>query len=160
MKNWIKFFSVFLVVLAVILTGIVTISAYSPYHSSKSKAKDAVIQEKMLTDVSDTYVYSGKEAYVTVIGKDEQGSEKAVFVNEANPKAKKQSVYLKDGISEKKAIDIATKGQKVKKVMHAHLGLEKTGVVWEVTYKDTSNQLNYIYIMFKDGQWWKKITNL
>ncbi|GEK34134.1 cell wall elongation regulator TseB-like domain-containing protein [Kurthia sibirica] len=160
MKNWIKFFSVFLVILAVVLTAIITFIAYLPFSSATSKAEKAVLSDQLITEVSDSYVYNSKTSYVTVIGKDQDNKKLAVFKNEDDPQAKMQKVELKKGISKKEAIKIATKDQKVKKVMHARLGVEKPGIVWEVTFKSTDDKLNYVYIMFDDGQWWKKITNL
>lgn len=160
MKNWIKFFSIFLVILAVVLTAVITITAYFPFSHATSKAEKEIISDKLLTEVTDSYMYNSKTSYITVIGKNKEDEKVAVFKNEDEPESKPKSVVLKDGISKKEAISIATKNQKVKKVLHARLGVEKPGVVWEVTFENTDDKLNYIYIMFEDGEWWKKITNL
>lgn len=40
------------------------------------------------------------------------------------------------------------------------LGYEEVGPVWEITYTNSDDKLNYVYIIFEDGQWWKRILNL
>lgn len=160
MKNWIKFFSIFLVLLAVVLTGAITLQAYSPFHDATKEAEKIVVEESVLNTVTSSYVYSSKGSYVTVIGEDTELQPIAVFLDQSDPHAEKKSVALLDGITEKEAIKTATEGQKVTKVLHARLGVETPGVVWEVAFKNDKDQLNYVYVMFEDGQWWKKITNL
>lgn len=160
MKNWIKFFSIFFVILAVVLTGFITIKAYSPFNEATNKAEKVVEKEELVSSISQSYVYNGKVSYVTVIGKDEKNQDVAIFVNQSDLKAKKEQILLKDGITEKEAIATATKDRKVQKVLHAKLGIEKPGAVWEVSFKDTDDQLHYVYVLFESGQWWKKITNL
>ena len=34
------------------------------------------------------------------------------------------------------------------------------GAVWEIIYLNDADKLNYVYILFEDGQWWKRILNL
>lgn len=160
MKNWIKFFAIFLPILALSLIAIVGWKSFSPFHSVEKTAKAAVLNNNQLATVTDTYVYQGKQSYVTVIGKDDKGKKKAIFVSQNNSKEKPAEVFLKDGISKKEAISEATKKGSVKKILHTKLGLEKPGVVWEITYLNNQDKLNYVYIMFENGQWWKRIMNL
>ncbi|MEK4137074.1 DUF5590 domain-containing protein [Kurthia sp. FSL E2-0154] len=160
MKSWIKFFAIFFVMLAVVLTVLVTIKAYAPYHSATQEAEDVVLKERLLKTVDESYVYNSTNHYVTVIGKNDKNQSTAVIVNQDQPKAKKEVIELSKGITEKEAVKIATEGQKVKKVLHVHLGIEKPGPVWEVAFKNNRDELNYVYVVFETGQWWKKITNL
>ncbi|RPJ95712.1 hypothetical protein CW357_08965 [Rummeliibacillus sp. TYF005] len=160
MKNWIKFFSIFLLILALSLVIIVGWKSNAPFHSVEKTAKAAVLHNQQLTTVTDTYVYHGKKSYVTVIGKDDKGKKKAIFVSQNNSKEKPIEVYLKDGISKKEAISEATKKGDVKEILHTKLGVEKPGIVWEITYLNKQDKLNYVYIMFENGQWWKRILNL
>lgn len=160
MKNWIKFFSIFFVILAVILTGLITIKAYYPYHNATKDAEKIVKSEQLLTNITSSYVYSSKGSYVTIFGDNEDGKPSAVFVDQNDAKAKKIQIILADGITKEEAIKAATKDQKVTKIMHAKLGVEEPGVVWEVAFKNDKNQLNYVYVLFENGQWWKKVMNL
>lgn len=61
---------------------------------------------------------------------------------------------------QKEAISEATRKGDVKEILHTKLGVEKPGVVWEITYLNKQDKLNYVYIMFENGQWWKRILNL
>lgn len=160
MKNWIKFFSIFFVILAVVLTAIITIMAYYPFNKATKEAEKVVQSEQLLSNITSSYVYSSKVSYVTVFGENDKEQQAAVFVNQGDPKAEKQQIVLADGITEAEAIKTATEGLKVKTVLHAKLGIEKPGVVWEVSFKDDKDQLNYVYVLFETGQWWKKVTNL
>ncbi|MEB7771950.1 MULTISPECIES: cell wall elongation regulator TseB-like domain-containing protein [Kurthia] len=160
MKSWIKFFAIFFVMLAVVLTVLVTIKAYAPYHSATQEAKDVVLKERLLKTVDKSYVYNSTNHYVTVIGKNDKNQSTAVVLNQDQSKAKKEVIELSKGVTEKEAIKIATEGQKVKKVLHVHLGIEKPGPVWEVAFENNRDELNYVYVVFETGQWWKKITNL
>lgn len=160
MKSWIKFFAIFFVMLAVVLTVLVTIKAYAPYHSATQEAKDVVSKERLLKTVDKSYVYNSTNHYVTVIGKNDKNQSTAVVLNQDQSKVKKEVIELSKGVTEKEAIKIATEGQKVKKVLHVHLGIEKPGPVWEVAFENNRDELNYVYVVFETGQWWKKITNL
>ncbi|MGX9133858.1 cell wall elongation regulator TseB-like domain-containing protein [Rummeliibacillus sp. JY-2-4R] len=160
MKNWIKFFSIFLLILSVSLIALVSWKSYSPFHGTEKTAKAAVLTKQQLKKVTDTYVYNGKTSYVTVIGTDSKGNEKAIFVPQDNKKEKPTEILIKKGISKKEAVSIASKNGDVKKILHTKLGIEKPGVVWEITYLNKQDKLNYVYIMFDDGRWWKRILNL
>lgn len=70
-----------------------------------------------------------------------------------------QQVYLKDGITKEQALSVLS-DQEVKEILHTKLGYEEPGAVWEITYLNDSDKLNYVYILFEDGQWWKRILNL
>ncbi|WP_102692485.1 cell wall elongation regulator TseB-like domain-containing protein [Rummeliibacillus pycnus] len=160
MKNWIKFLTIFLLILSLSLIVIIGWKSYSPFYSTEKTAKAAVLQTQQLKTVTDTYVYHGKDDYVTVIGTDSNGKKKAVFVPQGNTKEKPTAVLMKDGISKKDVLSEATKNGDVKKILHTKLGLEKPGVVWEITYLNKQDKLNYVYIMFDNGRWWKRILNL
>ena len=48
----------------------------------------------------------------------------------------------------------------VNKVLHVSLGMEEVGPVWEVAFKSENGKLNYVYVLFENGHWWKRILNL
>ncbi|HIX42938.1 hypothetical protein QI30_09485 [Kurthia sp. 3B1D] len=161
MKNWLKFLSIFFVCLALVLVVIIGWSAYSPFRSIESQAEDAVIQNKQLKEVSESYVYNGTSSYVTVIGKDSKNKDKAIFVLQDQVNQKGPALKMKNGISAEEAVEIAKKKDpNMKRVLHTKLGLEKPGAVWEITYKTKNDKLNYVYITYTSGNWWKRITNL
>ena len=67
---------------------------------------------------------------------------------------------LTEGITKQQALAVLKDEAQVSKVLHAKLGFEEAGVVWEISYVNDSDDLNYVYILFEDGQWWKRILNL
>lgn len=96
---------------------------------------------------------------VTVFGVNQDGEKVAVFVNEQDEK-NFQEVKLADGVSKEQALQTVFKEHQVDKVLHVQLGIEENEPIWEVAFKNDSGKLNYVYILFKDGEWTKRILNL
>lgn len=133
--------------------------AGQPFKTAKHEAEQVAISENKLSEVTDSQVYSSSNTYITVLGKDEQGIEKAVFI----PSSKKleiQEVLMKDGVSKEEAIKAVQTEFKVKEVLHSKLGWEKDQAVWEITFLNENDKLNYVYLLFKNGKWSKRILNL
>jgi len=159
MKNWIIFIISFVLILTIGISSLVLWKASSPFSKIEQQAMDLAISSNSIKTATDAYVYNGNKPYVTVFGVDEEGVEKAVFVPITLDEKSIQIVELKDGISEEEAISILEK-KDVKKILHTKLGYEEPGAVWEIAYINKSDKLNYVYILFEDGQWWKRILNL
>jgi len=161
MKNWIIFISVFIVSLALVISILVIWKSDEPFDEIEEKAEKLAISSNSLAVVSDSYVYNGNKPYVTVFGEDEDGNEKAVFVPISLEEKSIQEVLLKDGVTKEQALSVLNSEEKVKEVLHIKLGYEEeVGAVWEITYTSGNEKLNYVYIIFEDGQWWKRILNL
>lgn len=160
MKNWITFISVFFVSLALVITVLVLWKANTPFAEIEQQAEQLVVNEKLLVQVTDSYTYNGRQSYVTVFGVDENGKGKAIFVPTSLEVDFIQEVLLEDGITEEQALDVLNSEEEVEQLLHAKLGFEEPGAVWEFTYLDAKNQLNYAYVQHKDGEWWKRILNL
>lgn len=160
MKNWLIFITVFIASLSLVLSMFILWKADAPFKSHTEQAEQLAIEEKLLAVVTESYNYHSKESYVTVIGLDEYGKKKAVFIPSTLKKRGIKQVFLKDGITSEQALSVLENERKVKEVLNIKLGYEKPGAVWEVTYLNDAKQLNYVYILFEDGQWWKRILNL
>jgi uncharacterized protein YpmB len=159
MLNWIKFIVVFLLTLTVVITITVLVNANKPISDAKKAAIDSALESGQLVSVSSAEIFNGTESFVTVFGKGKDGSKKAVFVD-GKLDGDFEEVLLADGISAKKAIANVQQELKVKTVLHVTLGMEEEGPVWEVAFKGENGKLNYVYVFFEDGQWWKRILNL
>lgn len=160
MKNWIIFISVFILSLALVISVLVIWKSDAPFNEIETKAEELALSSDTLAAVSDSYVYNGNKPYVTVFGEDKDGNKKALFVPINLEEKAIQEVNLKDGITEEQALSVLSKEEEVKEILHTKLGYEEVGPVWEITYKNKSDKLNYVYILFEDGQWWKRILNL
>ena len=160
MKNWIIYSVAIVASLVIVITvGVLWITA-SPFLDVQKKAEQLVIDTERLVEVEESYVYNGKSPYVTVFGKDEDGEDKALFVPVNMKEEFIQTVKLADGVTAEQALSALNDEAEVKEVLHAKLGFEEVGAVWEITYLNAQNTLNYEYILFEDGQWWKRILNL
>lgn len=160
MKNWITFIAVFITSLSFVLSVFILWKAQAPFQDHVKKAEELALDEKLLAVVEESYNYHSNEAYVTVIGLDEYGEKKAVFIPSNLEKNKIQEVFVKDGITSDEALSVTQNEAEVKEVLHVKLGYEEAGAVWEVSYLNSTNHLNYVYILFEDGKWWKRILNL
>ncbi|MFC4410933.1 DUF5590 domain-containing protein [Chungangia koreensis] len=160
MKNWIIFISVFLVSLALVISVIVLVQARSPYKTAEQVAEQTALDEGEVVSVTDSYVYRGLTSNMTVIGKDEEGRTKAVLIPEGDSNNEVYTVLLEEGISQEDTLNFVQSEMDVKEVLHIRLGLEEVGPVWEVSYIGTNDKLNYVYILFENGNWWKRILNL
>ena len=160
MKNWILFSVVFILSLSLVITVFVFWKANAPFNEIKEKAESFVLDTKALAVVENSYVYNGNKPYVTVFGVDEYGKGKAVFVPMSLEENSMQEVFLADGLTEEQAMSVFKNDTDAKEILHMKLGFEEPGPVWEITYKSESGTLNYVYLLFEDGQWWKRILNL
>ena len=160
MKNWIIFISVFLASLAIVISAIVFVHARAPYKDAEQLAESTAIQEGELVSVTDSYVYRGLSSNLTVIGKDSEGNDKAVFIPESESDKELSTVLLADGISSKETLELVRNEMEVKEMLHVRLGMEEVGPVWEVSFIGKNDKLNYVYILFENGKWWKRILNL
>ena len=160
MKRWIIFISVFILSLSLVISLFVIWKAGQPFSDERDKAELLVLKEEKLKEVSDSEVYSGTNTFVTVSGNDVDGKGKAVFVPITGKDLAIEEVMLKDGISKKQAIQAVQTEFKVKEVLHTKLGWEQDNAVWEITFLNENDKLNYVYLLFEDGKWWKRILNL
>ena len=160
MKRWIIFISVFILSLSLVISLFVIWKAGQPFSDEKDKAEQLVLSEKKLTDVTDSEIYSGTNTYVTVSGNDVEGNGKAVFIPITGKDVAIEEVILKDGISQKQAIEAVQNEFEVKEVLHTKLGWEQDNAVWEITFLNENDKLNYVYLLFDNGKWWKRILNM
>ncbi|CAM5181668.1 putative protein YpmB OS=Ureibacillus acetophenoni OX=614649 GN=SAMN05877842_103299 PE=4 SV=1 [Ureibacillus acetophenoni] len=159
-KNWVVFIILFILSVSLVISILVLSNAMAPIKDIEQKAEELAISSNSLSIVTDSYIYNGNKPYVTVFGEDEEGNEKAVFVPISLEEKSIQEVYLQDGISKEEALSVINQEEDVKKILHTKLGYEEAGVVWEITYTNEAEKLNYVYILFENGQWWKRILNL
>lgn len=160
MKNWIIFSTVFLISLSLVISFIVLWKAEAPFKEIEKQAEQLALTSKSLAIVSESYTYNGNKPYITVFGVDEYGNEKAIFVPISLEENSIQEVYLQDGITKEQALEVLSNEPSVKEILHTKLGFEEPGAVWEITYLNDNDQLNYVFILFENGEWWKRILNL
>lgn len=159
MMNWIKFIAAFLLALSLIIIVIVFYNANGPFSNALQKAEADALKSGVLKSVERTEIYNGTVSMVTVFGIDDEGNEKAIFI-EGKTGEVLDEVAMKDGIDAQTAIDTVKAELSVEKILHVVLGLEDGHPVWEVAFKGENGKLNYVYVFFENGEWWKRILNL
>lgn len=160
LKKWLLFIVVFAFSLTVILSLLIYFQAKAPFKDAAETAELYVTKNNLLAQVEDSYVYNSSTTFHTIIGKTSKGEEKAFFIPEKKTDDPIMEVKLQDGISKEQAIDLAMKEETNSKLLHAKLGVEEVGPVWEITYVSEKNNLHYVYLLFDNGDWWKRISNL
>lgn len=160
MKKWIIFIGVFTLSLTISISLFVLWQAGKPFSKQEEIAKETALRENKLAHVSTSEIYNGTQSFVTVIGIDGNGNDKAVFIPNSDQELPIEEVFLKDGITEEEALQVVQDEFVVKKILHTKLGWEDKNAVWEITFLNENDKLNYVYVMFKNGKWWKRILNL
>lgn len=160
LKRWLLFIVIFALSLTVVISLLIYFQAKSPFSDASDKAESYALENNLLAQVDQTYVYNNTSTFQTVIGTTAKGEEKAYFLPHKQSDEKIMEVTLGDGISEQQAVDLAMKDVKDGKLLHAKLGVEEIGPVWEITYVNAEDNLNYVYLLFDNGEWWKRISNL
>lgn len=159
MWNWIKFIVVFLLTLTSVIIVMVFYNANKPASEAEKAAIQSVIESGQLATVQSAEQFNGTVPAITVFGLDKDGKEKAVFVND-NSEDGYEEVMLTDGITADRAIKAVKQELNVGKVLHARLGMEEENPVWEIAFQSDNGKLNYVYVLFENGQWLKRILNL
>ncbi|CAH2715771.1 putative protein YpmB [Neobacillus rhizosphaerae] len=157
MKKWIIIIVLFiLVVLGISIK--VYLSAVKPVNAAENKAVTLVKNKTQLNKVQDFHIYNGLETVNVIEGLNKKGEKIIVWIPE---KSKKIIVRkAKDGLSKEEAIQKLLQEKKPKKIISVRLGMEKNIPLWEIYYRSENNLINYYYIVFETGEWWKKIENL
>lgn len=159
MWNWIKFIVAFMVIITSVLIITILYNANKPLAAAKELATQQVLQTGQLKAVEKVTVYNGTQSGMTVFGKAPNGEQVAIFVTD-DKQEQYEELHLKEGITAKQAADIVKAELEVEKVLHVSLGIESEGPVWEVAFTNKAGKLNYVYVLFENGKWWKRILNL
>ncbi|MBS4199480.1 DUF5590 domain-containing protein [Bacillus sp. FJAT-49732] len=158
MKKWILI--IFPLIILIISASLyVYIDARAPLLKAEQYAEQRAKTEAHLVSNDEFFVYHGTKTYYVIKGKNEKGTETIVWI----PEESKKDIIIKkasDGISEKDAISKLIQEENPKKILGARLGMEKNLPIWELSYLDQNSKLNYYYIHFDSGKWWRKIENL
>ncbi len=160
LKRWVIFLSVFTLSLVAIISLLIYFQAKSPFKEANEAAESYLVKNNLIEEVEESYPYNSTASYHTVVGNTAEGETKAFFVPDKNSEETIMEINLADGISKEEAISIALADTKNSKLLHAKLGVEEVGPVWEITYVNQSDNLNYVYLLFENGDWWKRISNL
>ncbi|MGF2616835.1 peptidase [Rossellomorea vietnamensis] len=157
MKKFI-FLSVIILVVVVGAMAAVFLNARSPVNEKADAALQRAEAETELKSTEDVTLYNGNKSYIVITGENAAGERIILWVPD-----KDEEIIVKkwaDGISKEDAINKLNQENDVAKILSVKLGMESVGPVWEMTYLDENDYLNYYYLLFETGEWWRKIENL
>ncbi|MEI2665668.1 cell wall elongation regulator TseB-like domain-containing protein [Rossellomorea sp. LJF3] len=158
MKKWITIIVLLFLVIGISASVLVYQISRNPLDHQRDLALKRVRDETAIVKVEDTSFYNGSKSYVVVTGQNEQREKLVAWV----PDKKGKIIEKKwaNGITKDQAINKLNDEKKPKELLSVRLGYESVGPVWEMTYLDQQDNLNYYYLLFSTGEWWRKIENL
>ena len=158
MKKKITVVALLFIVIGITASVILYQVSRNPLDHQADEALKRVEAETAIVKVKDTSFYNGSKSYMVVTGENEQKEKLVAWV--PNKKGKIIEEKWADGISKDQAINKLNDEKKPKELLSVRLGYESVGPVWEMTYLDQQDNLNYYYLLFSTGEWWRKIENL
>ncbi len=157
-KKWLLIIGIPLLLIAIIV-AIMYNNAQKPYEKAREAALEQLQKKASLSQIDDVYVYNGTKAYYTGTGKDESGKDVAVWLQQ-NGKSDPIVQPLKGNVTEKEARALFKEEAGDADILSLTLGLEGKTPVWLFTFENKNGRLNYYYLSFTDGTWWKKVENI
>ncbi|KPL59802.1 cell wall elongation regulator TseB-like domain-containing protein [Rossellomorea vietnamensis] len=158
MKKWITIIVLLFIVIGISASVLLYQVSRNPLDHQRDLALKRVKDETAIVKVEDTSFYNGSKSYVVVTGENEQREKLVAWV--PNKKGKIIDKKWANGITKDQAINKLNDEKEPKELLSVRLGYESVGPVWEMTYLDQQDNLNYYYLLFSSGEWWRKIENL
>ncbi|BCB04501.1 cell wall elongation regulator TseB-like domain-containing protein [Bacillus sp. KH172YL63] len=158
MKKWITIAAAVFIVIGTAASILLYQTSRNPLDLKIEKALLRVEKETSIESVENTSFYNGSKPYVVVTGKNSNNETMVAWI--PNEKGKIVERKWADGLSKDQALSKLRDEKQPKEVLSVRLGYESVGPVWEITYLDNQDNLNYFYLLFSTGEWWRKIENL
>ncbi|MGN1385111.1 MAG: DUF5590 domain-containing protein [Bacillus sp. (in: firmicutes)] len=148
MKKWI----ISIGILLLLFVGYVIASFYIGMDYKKTAEEEAVaiaLKEGGLVSVSDYYLYHGQEAYSVVVGKDDEGTEYVLWIPKDIENASVKKMKYEEGVSENEIVATVKEKYNPKEIVSVKIGIKDSSPIWEVTYKDSDDNLVFADFDFK-----------
>lgn len=148
MKKWI----IGIGLLLLIFVGYVIASFYIGMdykQTAEDKAVSIALNEGGLVSVSDYYLYHGQEVYSVVVGEDEEGTEYVLWIPKKLKNASVKKMKYADGVSKSEIVDTVIEKYNPKEIVSVKIGMKNASPIWEVTYKDSEDNLVFADFDFK-----------
>ncbi|WP_046173694.1 cell wall elongation regulator TseB-like domain-containing protein [Domibacillus indicus] len=157
-KKWLLIIGIPLILIAGAI-AILYNNAQKPYEKAQEEAVRQLEDKASLARVDDVYVYHSTKTYYTGTGQDQNGQNVAVWLAE-DGKSEPVIRPLKNGTTEKEARALFKEEAGSAEILSLTLGMEGKTPVWLFTFEGKNDSLNYYYLSFTDGTWWKKVENI
>ncbi|OKL37964.1 DUF5590 domain-containing protein [Domibacillus mangrovi] len=157
-KKWLLIIGIPIFVVALTI-GIMYNNAQKPYEKEKATAVQVVKEKAALTELEEVYLYKSTNVFYTATGKDENGKNVAVWIAK-DGKSEPIIKPIAAGVTEKEARALFKKEAGNVEILSLTLGMENETPVWLFTFENKNGNLNYYYLSFANGKWWRKIENI
>lgn len=157
-KKWALIIGIPVLIIAIAVI-ILYNNAQKPYEEAKEKAARQLEEKASLSQTDDVYVYHSTETVYAATGQDQNGQNVAVWLSE---KEGSEPVVrpLEEGVTEKEARALFREEAGDAALLSVTLGMEQKTPVWLFLFENENGRLNYYYLSFTDGTWWKKVENI
>ncbi len=156
LRRWLLGILIFLVI---ILIGVSVLGeAQKPVDTAKDRVTKIAKQSGKLTTVSKFYRISRQKVYYSAVGENKKNQKIGVIVQGKSDKL--TTINMTDGLSEKQVRNLLNKQLHPKKITSIGLALYKKVPVWQLTFVDKDDNLNFITYQFSDGKQVQSIRHL
>ncbi len=156
LRHWLLGILIFLVI---ILIGISILEkAQSPIDTAKERITKVAKQSNKLSSVSKFYRISRQNTYYSTIGENKKHEQVGVIARGKSNKL--TTINIADGLSEKDVRKLVDKQFNPQKVTSIGLAIYEKVPVWQVTFIDKDNNLNFITYQFSNGKQVQTIRHL
>ncbi|OXS80250.1 DUF5590 domain-containing protein [Domibacillus enclensis] len=157
-KKWALIIGIPVLIIAIAVI-ILYNNAQKPYEEAKERAARQLEEKASLSQTDDVYVYHSTETVYAATGQDQNGQNVAVWLSE---KEGSEPVVrpLEEGVTEKEARALFREEAGDAALLSVTLGMEQKTPVWLFLFENENGRLNYYYLSFTDGTWWKKVENI
>ena len=156
LRHWLLGILIFLVI---ILIGVSILEkAQDPLDTAKERVTRIAKQSNKLSSVSKFYRISRQHTYYSAVGENKKHDQIGVIARGKSNKL--ATVNMADGLSEKNVRKLVNKQFSPKKITSIGLAIYKKVPVWQVTFLDKDENLNFITYQFSDGKQVQTIRHL
>lgn len=134
----------------ILLSCLFYLKATKPYRQARAEASEIATKYANIVKVDQFYWFNRKETYFSVIGKDKDGKEKLVLINQKNGKVK--IFNQSEGYNEAEIRHQVANDYPNEKISKLAIGLKKKQIIWEVVTKNSEGVFQYHLYSFKTGE--------
>lgn len=147
-------------VVALVLAAVLYYMAVQrPLWDGRDRAARLALSETPVETIDKKYVFNGETSYHVIIGKDKDGREWIVWVDEEGGVL---TAATDEGVSEQEVRKLLRQRRPDAEVIRIVPGFKDGETVWEVYYRqreqDGGTRRYYDYYRFRDGEWLETYT--
>jgi uncharacterized protein YpmB len=151
---------IFIIVLVFIIITALLFSLYSKImEPEKQLSKEAIKRASQiveLVNVNDVEHFFGREAYHVIDAETAEGH-LYIFVPH-NEELQIITAKKDNGITEQQAKEIILQSKSEIEILTIRLAIDKKLPLWEIVYKEKNGQRTFIYLTYKTGEFYKRLT--